>query len=152
MSSSGNLDPFGPKGQFGMWMGIQGDTINNFGCGPKGPMDCSVGTTPGEHWARRPTMRKEGQKLKVSVAKGAALGATPFWNGLGAKTNPFDENPDEKVTPNAFNSQGQFGAYMGIQVSFHPFKGPPSLPRAVRYAAARPSRPPPANVGWRGAG
>jgi hypothetical protein len=93
--------------QFGMWMGIQGDTINGFGCGPKGPMDCSVGTTPGEHWARRPTMRKQAQKLKVNVAKGATLGASPSWNGLGAKTNPFAENPDEKVTADAFNSQGQ---------------------------------------------
>jgi len=36
----------------------QGDTINNFGCGPKGPTDCFVGTTPGEHWARRPGMRR----------------------------------------------------------------------------------------------
>jgi hypothetical protein len=43
----------GEQGQYGMWMGIQGDTINGFGCGPKGPSDCSVGTTPGEHWARR---------------------------------------------------------------------------------------------------
>jgi len=28
-----NKDPFGPKGQYGMWMGIQGDTMNNWGCG-----------------------------------------------------------------------------------------------------------------------
>ena len=109
-------DPFGTKGQYGMWMGIQGDTINNFGCGPKGPMDCSVGTTPGEHWARRPVQRKEGQKLKVKIAKGASLPATHFWNGLGGKTNPFDENPDEQVTADPFNSKGQYGTYMGIQV------------------------------------
>jgi len=108
-------DPFGPKGQYGMWMGIQGDTINDWGCGPGGPMDCSVGTTPGEHWARRPAQRKEGQKLKVNIAKGATLPATISWNGLGEKTNPFAENPDEQVTADPFNSKGQFGAYMGIQ-------------------------------------
>jgi len=101
--TKGNLDPFGPKGQYGMWMGIQGDTINNFGCGPNGPMDCQVGTTPGEHWARRPNMqRKQGQKLRVNVAKGSTL------------FNPLDENPNEQVTADPFNSQGQFGAYMGI--------------------------------------
>ena len=79
-------------------------------------MDCSVGTTPGEHWARRPAQRKEGQKLKVNIAKGATLPATISWNGLGEKTNPFAENPDEQVTADPFNSKGQFGAYMGIQV------------------------------------
>jgi hypothetical protein len=100
------LDPWGPNGQFGLWMGIQGDTINNFGCGPKGPEDCFVGTTPGEHWARRPNEAKEHQKLKLP--KGAQLGA-----------NPFDENPDEKVTADPFNSKGQYGAYMGISVR-HP--------------------------------
>ena len=87
-------------------MGIQGDTINGFGCGPKGPHDCFVGTTPGEHWARRPNEAKEHQKLKLP--KGAQLGA-----------NPFDENPDEKVTADPFNSKGQYGAYMGISVR-HP--------------------------------
>jgi len=109
--TKGNLDPFGPKGQFGMWMGIQGDTINSFGCGPKGPMDCQVGTTPGEHWARRPTERKEHQKLKV--AKGAALPA--YYNVAGTKlVSPFIDNPDEQVTADPFDSKGQFGAYMGI--------------------------------------
>mmetsp|Transcript_1203 Transcript_1203/g.2015 ORF Transcript_1203/g.2015 Transcript_1203/m.2015 type:complete len:87 (+) Transcript_1203:3-263(+) len=58
-------------------MGIQGDTNNSFGCGPNGPMDCSVGTTPGEHWIRRPNVqRKEGQKLRVNVAKGSNLQMT----------------------------------------------------------------------------
>ena len=56
----------------------QGDTINNFGCGPKGPTDCFVGTTPGEHWARRPGMRRDAQKLKVKVAKGASLPWSPL--------------------------------------------------------------------------
>jgi len=98
-----NLDPFGAKGQYGMWMGIQGDTINGFGCGPGGPADCTVGTTPGEHWARRPAMRKEGQKLRVNVVRGASL---PW--------SPLDENPDEKVTADPFNSKGQYGYYMGI--------------------------------------
>jgi len=60
-----------------MWMAIQGDTKNSFGCGPNGPMDCSVGTTPGEHWIRRPNVqRKEGQKLRVNVAKGSNLQMT----------------------------------------------------------------------------
>jgi len=69
-----NKDPFGPKGQYGMWMGIQGDTMNNWGCGPKGPTDCQVGTTPGEHWLRKPHTApyKQGQKLKLEQTSGNA--------------------------------------------------------------------------------
>ena len=52
----------GVQGQYGMWMGISGQTKNSFGCGPKGPMDCSVGTSPSQHWARRPVLRPS-QKL-----------------------------------------------------------------------------------------
>ena len=63
---------FYEQGQYGMWMGIQGDTINGFGCGPKGPTDCSVGTTPGEHWARRGRQgnMKQQQLAAVHTTKG----------------------------------------------------------------------------------
>ena len=65
-------DPFGPKGQYGMWMGIQPDTEERrFGCGPGGPMDCFVGTTPSEHWVRGsgPDRAKQKQLAAVKEAK-----------------------------------------------------------------------------------
>ena len=92
-----NKDPFGPKGQYGMWMNIQGDTINSFGCGPKGPMECFTGTTPGQHWANRETRGRMLPKMKV--AQGTRLAGNAGWNGLVTPGIPFDENSDEKVTP-----------------------------------------------------
>ena len=126
-----NKDPFGPKGQYGMWMNIQGDTINSFGCGPKGPMECFTGTTPGQHWANRETRGRMLPKMKV--AQGTRLAGNAGWNGLVTPGIPFDENSDEKVTPDPFNMNGQYGYYMGIQVrnpnlsTMNPEPEPPTL-------------------------
>ena len=53
------------QGQYGAYMHINDATINGFGCGPKGPMDCSVGTTPSQHFARGKRVAARQQKLLV---------------------------------------------------------------------------------------
>ena len=72
-------DPFGPKGQYGMWMGIQPDTEERrFGCGPGGPMDCFVGTTPSEHWVRGSGLDRSKQK-QLAAAKEAKKQQLTYW-------------------------------------------------------------------------
>ena len=119
-------DPFGPKGQYGMWMGIQGDTINGFGCGPKGPMDCFVGTTPSEHWARgRKSAMRQQQLAAVATQQLSPVYSentepTLVWNGL-PENYKFDPFRDEEVEPHTkngkdpFGPKGQYGMWMGIQ-------------------------------------
>merc|ERR1712216_949035 len=98
-----NKDPFGPKGQYGMWMNIQGDTINSFGCGPKGPMECFTGTTPGQHWAQngRNGLFKQQQLASASTQKLSPVYTANTkpdlaWNGLPEKYqgNPVFEDMD----------------------------------------------------------
>jgi len=112
-------DAFGPKGQYGMWMGISGQTKNSFGCGPKGPMDCSVGTTPSQHWAVR--RRQSAIKQQLSPLFTENTVPTLEWNGLpeGAKNDVFadSEHPEEYNTKDgadAFGPKGQYGMWMGI--------------------------------------
>jgi len=127
-----NKDAWGPKGQYGMWMGIQGDTINGFGCGPKGPSDCSVGTTPGEHWARRgragnlKMQQLAAQDLrtqKLSPVYSPSTAPTLQWNGLPENHHNDlfldSEHPDDYYTKDnldPFGPKGQYGMWMGIQV------------------------------------
>ena len=58
----------GTQGQYGYYMGIQENTINDWGCGPGGPLDCTVGTTPSQHFARR---RAAGPMLRQGRLRAA---------------------------------------------------------------------------------
>ena len=101
------------QGQYGMWMGIQGDTINGFGCGPKGPSDCSVGTTPGEHWARR---GREGNMKQQQLAALPTQKLSPVytpntrptlqWNGLPEKYK-FDPFVDSEHTDDYYTKDNK---------------------------------------------
>ena len=96
-----------------MWMGIQGDTINGFGCGPKGPHDCSVGTTPGEHWARR---GREGNMKQQQLAALPTQKLSPVytpntrptlqWNGLPEKYK-FDPFVDSEHTDDYYTKDNK---------------------------------------------
>mmetsp|Transcript_7575 Transcript_7575/g.14841 ORF Transcript_7575/g.14841 Transcript_7575/m.14841 type:complete len:158 (-) Transcript_7575:138-611(-) len=100
------------QGQYGMWQGIQADTINDYGCGPDGPMDCQVGTTPGQHWARG------SQKFKNGMMKRQmALSGNLKWNGLPENyhNNPFAENPAEQVSGDPWGASGQYGMWQGYR-------------------------------------
>mmetsp|Transcript_7600 Transcript_7600/g.12058 ORF Transcript_7600/g.12058 Transcript_7600/m.12058 type:complete len:116 (+) Transcript_7600:798-1145(+) len=46
-------NPWGANGQYGVYQNINSGTINGYGCGPAGPLDCTVGTTPSQHWGRK---------------------------------------------------------------------------------------------------
>jgi hypothetical protein len=65
-------------------MGIQENTINNWGCGPGGPLDCTVGTTPSQHFSSKKTQMLSPLPSKTTVP-------TKGWNGLpeGYKFEPF---------------------------------------------------------------
>eukprot|EP00282_Hemiselmis_andersenii_P037424 CAMPEP_0169441424 /NCGR_PEP_ID=MMETSP1042-20121227/8261_1 /TAXON_ID=464988 /ORGANISM="Hemiselmis andersenii, Strain CCMP1180" /LENGTH=140 /DNA_ID=CAMNT_0009552477 /DNA_START=21 /DNA_END=443 /DNA_ORIENTATION=+ len=52
------IDPWSEHGQYGVYMGMNDATINGFGCGPAGPLDCNVGTSPSQHFKVM-----EGQRL-----------------------------------------------------------------------------------------
>ena len=74
-------DPFNSKGQYGYYMGINDGTrypCASWGCGPNGPNDCSVGTTPGQHWAKqaqRGQMAMQGmQVVDIPDAEVARMG------------------------------------------------------------------------------
>ena len=117
-------DPFGPKGQYGMWMGIQGDTINSFGCGPNGPKDCFVGTTPSEHWAQRPQFggwvstrmmkqRRLGslRQLSRGTQRNGAVG------GERSRSTPQQSLPASGLSPQEFaHAQGIIMAMKKLKV------------------------------------
>jgi len=105
-------EPFSSKGQFGMWQGIQEDTINDYGCGPDGPMDCNVGTSPSQHWANGGRAFKNGMMKRQMSLQGNLK-----WNGLPENyhNDPFGENPAEQTSPDPWGSQGQYGMWQGIQ-------------------------------------
>mmetsp|Transcript_50455 Transcript_50455/g.132488 ORF Transcript_50455/g.132488 Transcript_50455/m.132488 type:complete len:82 (+) Transcript_50455:39-284(+) len=53
-------DPWSPEGPYGKAQHFQGNTINDWGCGPGGPLHCTVGTTPQQHYivgAPQPSFR-----------------------------------------------------------------------------------------------
>jgi len=104
-----SAEPFGSEGQYGMWQGIQANTINDYGCGPNGPMDCSVGTTPDQHYARKKIDNKVGMMKRQ-------MGLDLKWNGLPVNyhNDPFAENPSERVSADPWASQGQYGMWQGI--------------------------------------
>jgi len=126
------INPWSEHGQYGVYMGINDATINGFGCGPAGPLDCNVGTSPSQHFKAA----KGQASLKAKVApKGAALrGKRPLqslapvptgntrptetWNGLpeGYKFSPFldMEHNDRTDAINPWSEHGQYGVYMGI--------------------------------------
>lgn len=97
------LTGVGLQGQYGLWQGIQANTINDFGCGPHGPLDCSVGTVPEQHWAnsKRTTGLKQVKKigLKAKAAKEEAKGKIVAAKAKQTKLSPMytkDTHPTEK--------------------------------------------------------
>ncbi len=72
------------QGQYGYYMGIQDNTINNWGCGPGGPLDCTVGTTPSQHFSSK-------RVQMLSPLPSSTTVPTKGWNGLpeGYKFEPF---------------------------------------------------------------
>lgn len=116
-------DPFGPKGQYGTWMGIQGDTINSFGCGPKGPQDCFVGTTPSEHWARRPqsggwgSTRMMKQRRLGSLRQLSGTQRKGVVGGERSRSTPQQKLPASGLSPQEFaQAQGMIMAMKKLKV------------------------------------
>ena len=83
-------------------MGIQDNTINGWGCGPNGPLDCTVGTTPSQHFKSKRVQMLSPLPTKDTVPN---LG----WNGLpeGYKFDPYVdlEHPYDRVTQNPWSPQ-----------------------------------------------
>lgn len=105
-------DPWSSEGQYGHYMGIQANTINDWGCGPDGPLSCTVGTTPSQHFST-----KGVQMLSPLYTKNTQ--PTRSWNGLpeGYKFDPYLdlEHPFDRVSADPWSGEGQYGHYMGIQ-------------------------------------
>ena len=78
-------------------MGIQDNTINDWGCGPEGPLGCTVGTTPSQHF-------ESNQVQMLSPLPTKETAPTLGWNGLpeGYKFDPFLdlEHPFDRVGSN----------------------------------------------------
>ena len=78
-------------------MGIQDNTINDWGCGPGGPLDCTVGTTPSQHFESKHVQMLSPLPTKDTVP-------TLGWNGLpeGYKFDPYLdlEHPFDRVGNN----------------------------------------------------
>ena len=49
-----------------MWQGVQdGSYYYPYGCGPGGPLNCQVGTTPSQHYARANKMTSFANQMNV---------------------------------------------------------------------------------------
>jgi hypothetical protein len=90
------------QGQYGHYMGIQANTINDWGCGPDGPLSCTVGTTPSQHFST-----KGVQMLSPLYTKNTQ--PTRSWNGLpeGYKFDPYLdlEHPFDRVSADPWSGE-----------------------------------------------
>ena len=102
----GKAEPWSEHGQYGAYMHINDATINGFGCGPNGPSDCDVGTSPSQHFARRRMVQGLSRPLQLAAMR------SDTWNGLGYPSNVFGDNMSEQVTKNPWGEHGQYGVYM----------------------------------------
>jgi len=128
------INPWSEHGQYGTYMSINDATINGFGCGPAGPLDCNVGTSPSQHFKAAKgqaslkataagkkassTLKAKRPLQSLAPVPGPNTRPSMTWNGMPEqyKFSPFTdmEHNDRTDAINPWSEHGQYGTYMSI--------------------------------------